>query len=84
MSRTCDLTGKSAQVINSRSHSNVATKRKQKVNLQTVQIGDHKFRVAARTKRTLKKLAKQYSGELQTKRQKKAAKTAARAKKENA
>jgi len=84
MSRTCDLTGKSAQVVNSRSHSNIATKRKQKVNLQTVQIGDQKFRVAARTKRTLKKLAKQYSGELQTKRQKKAAKTAARTKKENA
>lgn len=80
MSRICELTGKSAKTVNSRSHSNIATKRSQKVNLQTVRIGGRKFRVAARTKRTLEKLAKQYAGELPSKRQKKAAKTAERMK----
>lgn len=69
-------------MVNSRSHSNIATKRKQKVNLQTVTIGGRKFRVAARTKRTIEKLAKQYAGELPTKKQKKAAKRAERMKKQ--
>ncbi len=82
MSRICELTGKSAKVANSRSHSNIATKRTQNVNLQTVRIGGRKFRVAARTKRTLVKLAKYYTGELQSKKQKKIARTAERAKKQ--
>jgi ribosomal protein L28 len=80
MSRVCELTGKSAKVVNSRSHSNIATKRKQGVNLQTVSIGGRKFRVAARTKRTLEKLAKQYSGEIKSKKQKKMEKQAMRKK----
>lgn len=80
MSRVCELSGKSAKVVNSRSHSNIATKRTQKVNLQTVRIGGQKFRVAARTKRSLKKLAKLYAGELKTKKQKKVEKQALRKK----
>ena len=56
MSRIDILTGKRANVGNSRSHSNIATKRKQQVNLQRVKIGGVRVRVSARTLRTLKKL----------------------------
>ncbi len=76
MSRICEVSGKRAKVGNSRSHSNIATKRRQGVNLQIVRIGDRRFRVAARTARTLKRLARQMTGELPTKREKKAAKKA--------
>ena len=80
MSRIDILTGKRANTGNSRSHSNIATKRKQEVNLQTVRIGGIRVRVSTRTLKTLKKLKAQAEGKLPTKRQKKAAKTAARTK----
>ena len=73
MSRMCELTGKKHKVVNSRSHSNVATKRRQNVNLQTIRIDGRKFRVAARTARTLRKLAKEFAGELPSRADKKEA-----------
>lgn len=79
MSRIDQLTGRRAKVVNSRSHSNIATKRKQEVNLQMTRIGGVRVRVSARTLKTLKKLALQASGKLPTLKQKKAAKRAARA-----
>lgn len=57
MSRIDALTGKRANVGHARSHSNIATKRKQEVNLQRVKIGGVRIRVSARTLKTLKKLA---------------------------
>ncbi|MBU0540497.1 50S ribosomal protein L28 [Patescibacteria group bacterium] len=78
MSRIDILTGKRANTANSRSHSNIATKRKQEVNLQPIRLGGVKIRVSTRTLKTLKKLAAQLSGELPTKKQKKAAKRAER------
>ncbi|HEU0050968.1 MAG TPA: 50S ribosomal protein L28 [Patescibacteria group bacterium] len=59
MSRICQLTGKHAIFGHSRSHSNIATKRRQNVNLQTIRINGKRIRVAARTLKTLKKLAKE-------------------------
>ncbi|KAA0205969.1 50S ribosomal protein L28 [Candidatus Uhrbacteria bacterium] len=79
MSRIDAITGKGAKSANSRSHSNIATRRRQHVNLQTVRINGRRVRVAASTLRTLRKLAKQAHGELPTKRQKKAAKKEAMA-----
>jgi large subunit ribosomal protein L28 len=78
MSRIDALTGKRANYGNSRSHSNIATKHKQEVNLQPVRIGGVRVRISTRTIKTLKKLSAQLRGEVPTKRQKKAAKTAAR------
>jgi large subunit ribosomal protein L28 len=76
MSRIDALTGKSAKTVNSRSHSNIATKRRQNVNLQTVRINGRRVRVAASTMRTLRKLTAIANGEMPTKMQKKAAKKA--------
>lgn len=78
MSRIDQLTGKRANVGNSRSHSNIATKRKQEVNLQTIRIGGVKVRVSARTIKTLKKFERELKGEILSRKQKKAAKTAKR------
>lgn len=82
MSRIDQLTGKRANFGHSRSHSNVATKRRQNVNLQTATIGGVRVRISARTIKTLKKLARQAHGELPTKKQKVHAKRAARAAKQ--
>jgi ribosomal protein L28 len=62
MSRICELSGKSAIFGHSRSHSNIASKRRQNVNLQVVRINGKRIRVAARTLRTLKKYVKQQHG----------------------
>ncbi len=77
MSRICVLSGKRANFGNSRSHSNIATKRRQNVNLQTVTIDGQRVRIATSTMRTLKKLVAELNGERPTKMQKKAARTAA-------
>lgn len=79
MSRIDQLTGKSPNFGHSRSHSNIATKRRQNVNLQTVRLGGVKVRVSARTLKTLKKMAKQMSGEIPSLKQKKATRRVARA-----
>lgn len=77
MSRIDQLTGRGANFGQSRSHSNIASKRRQNLNLQQVRIGGVKLRVSARTLKTLKKLAKMQSGEIQTLKRKKAQKRAA-------
>ncbi len=73
MSRIDQLTGRSANFGNSRSHSNIATKRRQNVNLQVVHLGGKRLRVSARTLKSIKKLAKQLNGEMPTLKSKKAA-----------
>jgi len=78
MSRIDQLTGRSANFGNSRSHSNIATRHRQNVNLQTVRLGGVKVRVSTRTLKTLKKLAAQAKGELLSKKQKKVARVTAR------
>jgi large subunit ribosomal protein L28 len=77
MSRICAISGKGPQAVNSRSHSNVATRRTQKVNLQTVRINGRRIRIATSTLRTLKRIVAKAHGEIPTKREKKAAKKAA-------
>ncbi len=78
MSRICSITGKSGKMGNSRSHSNIATRHKQNVNLQTIRINGRRVRVAASTMRTLRKMALIAHGQLPTKRQKKVVRVAAR------
>ncbi len=63
MSRICELTNKKANFGHSRSHSNIATKRRQNVNLQTVTINGIRMRVAARTLKTIKKMVREIHGE---------------------
>ncbi|MDO8618148.1 MAG: 50S ribosomal protein L28 [Candidatus Uhrbacteria bacterium] len=67
MSRIDQLTGKKANFGNSRSHSNIATKRRQNVNLQTVTINGRRMRVSARTLKTIKKMVKEIHGEKMSK-----------------
>ncbi len=67
-------------MVNSRSHSNIATRRKQNVNLQTVMINGQRLRLATRTVRTLKKMTEQMTGVRPSKMQKKAARKAEMAK----
>ncbi|HLC94853.1 MAG TPA: 50S ribosomal protein L28 [Patescibacteria group bacterium] len=55
MSRVCQLTGRGTASGNSRSHSNIASRRKFKLNLQTKHIGGLKLRVSSRALRTLAK-----------------------------
>jgi ribosomal protein L28 len=77
MSRIDQLSGKRAKIVNSRSHSNIATKRKQNVNLQTIRVDGKRIRVSTRTVRSLKRAAAIAHGEIPTRKQKKAAKKAA-------
>ncbi|MFA5935536.1 MAG: 50S ribosomal protein L28 [Patescibacteria group bacterium] len=84
MSRIDILTGKRGNRGNSRSHSNIATKRTQEVNLQTVRVGGVRVRISTRTIKTLKKLAAIATGQMPTKRMKKKLKTAARKQKQTA
>lgn len=58
MSRVCQLTGRKTKTGNSRSHSNIATRRKFKVNLQTKRIGGVKMTVSTSALRTLSKAVK--------------------------
>ena len=58
MSRIDSLTGKRPNFGQSRSHSNIATKRRQLVNLQVIRLNGKRLRVSVRTLRTLKRLAK--------------------------
>ncbi len=79
MSRIDQLTGRGPNFGNSRSHSNVATKRRQNLNLQTIRVGGVKIRVSARTLKTIKKLERQMKGEMLTLKQKKSKKRVERA-----
>ena len=78
MTRMCILTGKRPNTANSRSHSNIAKKRRQMVNLQSRRLGGVKLRVSSRALKTLRKFQAIEKGEILTKHAKKKAKTAAR------
>jgi ribosomal protein L28 len=78
MSRICLISGKKANVANNRSHSNVATKKLQGVNLQTRRFNGLKIRLSTHALKALKKIEAVQKGEAPTKRQKKRAKTEAR------
>ncbi|MFA4954096.1 MAG: 50S ribosomal protein L28 [Patescibacteria group bacterium] len=79
MSRKDQLTGRGPNFGNSRSHSNIATKRRQNLNLQTVKIDGVRVRVSARTLKTLKKIMAELKGERPTLKQKRATKRVERA-----
>ena len=57
MSRVCQMTGRKTASGNSRSHSNIATRRTFKINLQTRRLGGMKVRLSTRALRTLAKAA---------------------------
>lgn len=57
MSRVCQLTGRGTRSGNKRSHSNIATKRKFAVNLQTKKIDGQRVRLSAKAIKTLAKQA---------------------------
>ncbi|MFC1639008.1 50S ribosomal protein L28 [Patescibacteria group bacterium] len=59
MSRICDLCARGANRANSRSHSNIATKREQRINLQTKRIAGMKARLCTKCIKTLTKRAKE-------------------------
>ncbi len=77
MSRIDQLTGRRPIFGQTRSHSNMASKSRQNLNLQKVRINGVRIRVSARTLKTLKKITKQMKGEMPTLKQKKAAKRTA-------
>lgn len=53
MARICDRCGRGSNRGNSRSHSNIATKREQFANLQSKRIGGKKTTVCTRCLKTL-------------------------------
>jgi len=55
MSRTCNLCGRGSNTANSRSKSNIATKRQQKVNLQKQKIDGAKALICTKCQRTMNK-----------------------------
>ncbi len=55
MARICDLCTRGSNRANSRSHSNIATKREQFANLQTRRLGGIKMTVCTRCLKTQKK-----------------------------
>ncbi|PJA87149.1 MAG: 50S ribosomal protein L28 [Candidatus Moranbacteria bacterium CG_4_9_14_3_um_filter_42_9] len=55
MSRVCDVCGKGPQSGNSRSHSNIATRRKFSLNLQSKKIGGIRKKVCTRCLKTMNK-----------------------------
>ncbi|MCK5085619.1 50S ribosomal protein L28 [Candidatus Parcubacteria bacterium] len=52
MSRTCQVCGRGTTSSQSRSHSNIATKRKQYINLQTKNINGKKTRICTKCIKT--------------------------------
>lgn len=58
MSRICTLSGRGTASGNTRSHSNIATRRTFKVNLQTKKINGVRVRLGTRALRTLTKIGK--------------------------
>jgi ribosomal protein L28 len=57
MARICDTCGRGSNRANNRSHSNVATKREQHVNLQTRKLGGVKAKICTRCIKTFTKMA---------------------------
>lgn len=58
MAKYCEICTRKAVTGNARSHSNISTKRKMSLNLQTKRIGQRKFTICTSCIRTLKKLKK--------------------------
>jgi len=54
MSRVCDACGRGPKVGNTRSHSNIATKHRQLVNLQPRKIAGANVKLCTRCLRTMK------------------------------
>lgn len=52
MSKTCQVCGRGTRSSQSRSHSNIATKRTQKINVQTKMIEGEKIKVCAKCIKT--------------------------------
>lgn len=57
MSKVCAVCGRGPQVGNSRSHSNIATKRKFDLNLQSRKVNGKKAKVCTKCIKTLSKTA---------------------------
>ncbi len=55
MSRTCEICGRGTKSGHSRSHSNIATKRKFKVNIQNKKINGKKRKICVKCIRTMNK-----------------------------
>ncbi|MDA2922284.1 50S ribosomal protein L28 [Patescibacteria group bacterium AH-259-L07] len=58
MARKCTICGRGPATAISRSHSNVATKRRQYLNLQTKKISGKRVKLCTRCLKTLKKNSK--------------------------
>lgn len=57
MSRTCEMTGRGTKTGNSRSHSNIATRRTFKINIQTKRVDGVKMKLSTKAIRTMAKNA---------------------------
>ncbi|MDH4330823.1 MAG: 50S ribosomal protein L28 [Candidatus Moranbacteria bacterium] len=57
MSRNCDVCGRGTQSGHSRSHSNIATKRKFKVNIQTKKIDGVTKKLCTKCIKTMSKVS---------------------------
>jgi len=55
MSRTCQVCGRGTRASQSRSHSNVATKRKQFINVQKKVVDGEKIKICAKCIKTMAK-----------------------------
>jgi len=62
MSRICDTCGRGSNRANSRSHSNIATKRQQFANLQTKRIAGIKVKVCTKCLKTMDKVLSEKIG----------------------
>jgi len=62
MSRTCDVCGRGTQSGNSRSHSNIATRRKFSINLQTKKIDGQRKKVCSSCIKTTSKAKLEVKG----------------------
>ncbi len=55
MSRTCQICGRGTKASQTRSHSNIATKRKQYINVQKKTIDGEKIKICAKCNKTMAK-----------------------------
>ena len=55
MSRTCQICGRGTKSSQTRSHSNIATKRKQFINIQKKNINGEKVKICAKCIKTMAK-----------------------------
>ncbi|MEA2097838.1 MAG: 50S ribosomal protein L28 [Patescibacteria group bacterium] len=55
MSRTCQICGRGTRASQSRSHSNVATKRKQFINIQSKIVDGKKIKICTKCIKTVAK-----------------------------